>query len=387
MLDGELITELGALESRHAEWDALAVINGLPLMAPACVMAWWRHLAPPTAQLRAIFVWDKQKLVGAAPFYMDLKPGRRRDLRLPGIELASPLAPLAERGYEEQVAETLAHIAKHIDPSPDLIALEGMTPTSSWASALQRRWPTRIPPIVCRYNVLSSLVVSLGEDSLDAWLAHKSSHARHRLRRKKRQFEAAGGTIRQSTAATLQTNVDTLLRLHAARWSRRGGSHFISPNRDMSSLLNEIGRALLGEDRFRLVVLEIDGKPICAQLALAAGGEVVGINGGWDEQWARLSPTVIAILHLIEQALISGDHRMNLGPGEQQYKQALADESDAVAWTVLMPPAARLPLTCTRTAPMLARTGLRNAIRRRTSDEQLERYRKLRLQLMQISRR
>jgi CelD/BcsL family acetyltransferase involved in cellulose biosynthesis len=387
MLDGELIIDLGVLESHYAEWDALAVENGEPLMAPACVMAWWRHLAPSTAQPRLIFVRDGQSLVGVAPFYMDLSPWRRLDLRLPGIELASHLAPLAKHGCEEQVGETLARTMGDIGPAPDLIALEGMTASSSWASALQKYWPTRIRPLVCRYNVLGCPAVSLDVDSFDAWLGRKSSHARHRLRRKKRQFAAAGGTIRLSTISTLAADVETLIRLHQMRWSQRGGSHFVSSSGHMASLLNDIGNALLREGRFRLVILEIDDEPICAQLAIAAGAEVVGINGGWDERWARLSPTIVAILYLIEDALTRGDRRFQLGPGEQDYKRALSDEHDTVAWTVLMLPGVRLPLTLIRTAPMLGRTGLRNYIRRRASQRQLDRYRKIRLQLTQVVRR
>ncbi len=99
MLDFGLITDLPDLGAIEDAWDELAVANRLPLMAPACVMAWWRHMAPPSAQLRALAVHDDGALIGLAPFYADLdKPRGRVDYRLPGIQLAARLAPLALDG-------------------------------------------------------------------------------------------------------------------------------------------------------------------------------------------------------------------------------------------------------------------------------------------------
>src|SRR5205085_1886435 len=125
----ELITELSDLDALEPAWDQLAVANRLPLMSPACVRAWWRHLAPATARPQVIVVTDEQQLVGLAPFYIDLaRPARR--LRLPGIELAGRLAPLAEPGREREVAESAGPVLAGVTPRPELVALEG-TPLSS----------------------------------------------------------------------------------------------------------------------------------------------------------------------------------------------------------------------------------------------------------------
>ena len=45
MLDSHVLTDAAELEALAPEWDQLAVENGLPMMAPACVLAWRRHLA------------------------------------------------------------------------------------------------------------------------------------------------------------------------------------------------------------------------------------------------------------------------------------------------------------------------------------------------------
>jgi hypothetical protein len=85
MLSSEVITELSELDPLEPEWDELAVANRLPLMSPACVMAWWRHLSPPSAEPRIVAVRDGDQLVGLAPFYVYLRRwGGGLGLRLPG---------------------------------------------------------------------------------------------------------------------------------------------------------------------------------------------------------------------------------------------------------------------------------------------------------------
>lgn len=125
MLSSEVITELSELDPLEPEWDELAVANRLPLMSPACVMAWWRHLSPPSAEPRIVAVRDGDQLVGLAPFYVYLRRwGGGLGLRLPGIELAGRLAPLAVPGRERAVAQALGRALTGSNPRPDLVTLE-----------------------------------------------------------------------------------------------------------------------------------------------------------------------------------------------------------------------------------------------------------------------
>lgn len=382
MLDAELIVDLPALEGLRAEWDALAIANALPLMSPAWIMAWWSHLAPPTAEPRVVTVREHGKLVGLAPFFVEPNARSRRvDYRLPGIELSVRLAPLAVPGREWPVAEAIGGVLRSARPRPDVIALEGAPVASHWPLALRESWPGALRPIMRQYSVHSCPTVSLGEPTYDAWLASKSAHFRASMRKARRKFEAAGGSARTSNGQTLSADIATLVRLHTARWESLGRSNLVAMGERMPAMLEAVGRQLLEERRFRLVILEIAGEPISAHLALAAGGEVLGVNGGWDERWARLSPTVVCSLHLIEDAIAQGDRRMDLGLGEQGYKRRIADGSDPVAWSILIPPRGRLPLTAARMAPLLARNTARDVAKRALTLEQTNRLRTIRRRL------
>jgi CelD/BcsL family acetyltransferase involved in cellulose biosynthesis len=379
VLANELITDISALEALYAEWDALAVTSKLPLMSPAWQLAWWRHMAPQAALPRVVVVRDGARLVGLAPFFVQLAGHLSRvDYRLPGIDLAVRLAPLALPGREWQVAEAIGRALDRASPRPDLIALEGSPLASHWPVALRDSWPGPMRPIGRCYAVHSCPTVSLDAPSYEAWLATKSAHFRERMRRARRKFEAAGGSIRFSTLQTLKADVGTLVRLHTKRWESLGASKLVALGERTPAMFEDAGKALLEEGRFRLMVLEIEGEPISAHLALAAGGEVLGLNGGWDERWARLSPTVVGGLRFIEDAIARGDRRFDLGLGDQSYKRRLADGDDPVAWTIIMTPGRRLPVTAVRTAPLLARYAARDAAKRALTQAQVDSLRSLR---------
>jgi CelD/BcsL family acetyltransferase involved in cellulose biosynthesis len=380
MLTAELVDELSDLDDLHDRWDALAVENRLPMMSPACVTAWWRHLAPSTAKPRIVVVKDGHELVGIAPFYVDLANRQRRlDYRLPGIEISGRLAPLAAPQAEAGVAAAIARTRAGCDPRPDLIALEGMPLASSWASSLREGLPGSRRPVSILYNTLGSPTVSLDADSFEAWLAAKSSNFRGQMRRLRRQFQAAGGTTRESIHETLDSDVETFVRLHATRWEGRGSSNFVALGESLPAMLCDLGRTLLARDgRFRLQLLEIGGEPISAQLFMAAGGHTLYVNGGWDERFAQLKPPMLSILGAIEDAFDRDDSRVDLGLGVQPYKLRFSDGDEPVGWTILMPIGARLPRTFASVGPMIARVSLRNALRRRVSEERLDRVKELR---------
>lgn len=383
MLTAKSITDLSELCRLEAEWDDLAVADRLPLMAPACVIAWLGHLAPPTVEPRVVIVRDAERLIGIAPFYLDLaKPGGRLDLRLPGIELAARLAPMAVPGREREVAQAIAGEIARFRPRPDMIALEGIPLDCSWASTLRSGWSGRLSPITWRYQVRNPPAVSLHAASFEDWMKGKSSKFRSQMNRARRQLAAAGGRVRACTPNTLDADVDTLLRLHESRWEGRGQSSLAAHGEKLGAALKEIGGKLLAKPgRFMLWTLEIEGQAICSDLSLGAGGHVLGVVNGWDEQHSRLKPAMLGILTTIEEAFARGDTLVDLGTGAQDYKLRFADTDSPIAWTVMLPPSLRMPRACVSVATMVGRGALRTAVKRRVSTEQADRYRRLRAKL------
>jgi hypothetical protein len=119
----------------------------------------------------------------------------------------------------------------------------------------------------------------------------------------------------------------------------------------------------MGEGRFGLCVLEVEGEPICVDLSLSAGEEVAGLNVGWDESYARMAPAKLAVLRVIADAYAKDVRRVGLGNGGLANKVRLANGDDPVAWTTIVPPSPMAPLAYGRLLPMLLRNHARELAR------------------------
>jgi CelD/BcsL family acetyltransferase involved in cellulose biosynthesis len=381
MPEVELVTDVESLDALVPEWDALAAVNGLPQLSPAWVLAWWHHIAPHGATPRTVVVRDGGQLIGLAPFYCEPTGGGRRDFRLPGIEIAARLAPLALHGREWDVAATLGGALCATAPRPDALRFEGIPIEGQWLTALRDGWPGPLRPPQRLMNLDGNPLMSMREPSFEDWLAGRSANFRQQMRRLRRRFADAGGVSRVASRATLADDAAALMRLHALRWGGRGHSNLVDLGERFSAFVSELGEGLLDEQRFALRILELDGEPICAQLFVRAGGTTLFVNGGWDERHAALKPSMLCLLDAVEEAFALGVERFDLGVGVQSYKLRFADGSAQLAWGVLLSPGARFPLTAARTAPALAQARLRDGARRLLPERQAERLRSMRQRL------
>ncbi|HEY5192251.1 MAG TPA: GNAT family N-acetyltransferase [Solirubrobacteraceae bacterium] len=289
---------------------------------------------------------------------------------------------LPDRAWE--VAEAVARALMATEPRPSALELGPLPSPSPWVAALRERWPGRIRPIAYRTNLLEVPTVSLYQESFDVWLKSLNSHFRSNCRRYRRRFEKEGGTERISTPATVTADIQTFTRLHTARWERLGGSRLVALGERLPLLLGDLAQALLPEERFRLLILEINGEPISADLCLTAGGEIIGVNIGWDERFKHLSAPRLSMLSMIEQGFRHGDHRVSLGWGRVDYKHTFANGSNAAAWDVLLPAGSQLPLALARAAPTAANRRMLQSAKRLLPAEEVDRLRGLRKRISQV---
>ncbi|HXE44384.1 MAG TPA: GNAT family N-acetyltransferase [Conexibacter sp.] len=381
MLDAEPIADLDGLAALADEWDALAVAAALPQMSPAWVLSWWRHVAPDGAVPRSVAVRDGERLVGFAPFYAAPDGGGRLDYRLPGIEIAARLAPLAVPDREWEVAAAIGRALATATPRPDALLFEGIAVDGQWQAALRDGWRGALRPPLWRTHVDGSPFVSLREGSFDAWMEARSSNFRQQMRRMRRRFEQAGGSSRVATRATLAADAAAFVRLHAGRWDGRGHSNLVDLGERFAAMIVDAGERLLDEGRLTLRMLDLDGEPICAQLFIEAGGTELFVNGGWDERHAAFKPSLLCLLDAVEGAFARGRRRLDLGVGEQAYKLRFADGDAPLEWAVLLVPGARLPLSAARSSRALVRSRARAAALRGLPQERVAQLRGLQRRL------
>jgi CelD/BcsL family acetyltransferase involved in cellulose biosynthesis len=376
--DAQLIVDAAELEQLTEEWDALAVINAEPASAPAWMVPWWRHAAPRLAELRVIAVRARGELIGIVPLYVDL--GQRatsRHYRLLASDFSPSVTPLAMPDRVWDVAEATGELLASSDLRPASIELGPLPAFSPWTSALRERWPGWMRPVVHRRDLLPAPTVNLHRGSFDEWMSARSSNFRSSSRRRRRRYVEEGGSYRFATPDTVTADIKSFVDLHTARWSGLGESRLVAIGERLPDLIGDVARELIERDRFRLMLLEIDGQPICAELAIAAGGECASINLGWEERFKHLSPPMLSMLQLIEDCVARGERRLHLGWGRVDYKRSFANGDDAVAWDVLLPPGSQLPRALVGAAPEIVGRRMRESTKRVLPARQADRLRVL----------
>jgi len=338
-----------AIGRKLADWDRLAVLVKRPYSAPAFSLGWLRHCAPEGSEPRIVAVYDADRLVGIAPYVAQRDRLGRTDYRLLGSGIYHRLGPIAEPGSERAVAAAIGHALNDAAPPPSLITLEGVGRTPDWHKLLAETYPGRLRPRRYVSSTHGAPVAHLDDRSFDDWLARKSSNFRQQARSVRRRAEARGVRFRRATPETLDADLASFARLHHLRWDKTRSGTFLDER--IERALAAAAAELVPLGRFRLWLLEIDGKPFGAQISAEAGGEVGYWNGGYDPAFAELRPGFLLLLRMFEDACADGTKRLDLGGGDHDYKLRFADGNDPIAWCGLMPRTRRYPVVQAQMLP------------------------------------
>jgi CelD/BcsL family acetyltransferase involved in cellulose biosynthesis len=373
-MSADLIAETEGLEEIAGEWDDLAVLAGEPMATPAWMLGWLRFVAPADVEPRVVAVRDGKRLVALAPFYV--RADRPGHYRLMADDFSSSVALLAQPERAWEAAQVVAEVLAAAPRPPARLDLSPLSSLSPWPRAMQESWPGRWPPALHETRCEDAATASL-HGSFDDYMANRGSEFRRTVRRRLRALEADGGSMRISTAATVKEDIATFIRLHESRWNERGDSRLLQLGPRLQPLLEAMAHQLVESARFRLWLVEVDGKPICADLSLVAGGEIVGINTGWDEEYKKLAPAQIVTIRKIEDAYERGETRIDMGWGSLDYKRAFCDGTDPIRWYSLIPPGSRWALERTAAVGPALRHRTRQAAGRHLDPARVARLRKL----------
>lgn len=341
----EVLTREEELESIREQWDALAVATDSPFCAPAWVMAWWRNVSPEGAAIRTVTIHAGEQLVAIAPFWVaDGESSRAHYDAMAGR--LGPSGPLLAPGREPELTAELARALAKMRPKLTQLRLEDRVGSAGLARPLARAWPG-LRPWLHEAAAIPVPFVILDEGGYEGWLKAQSSSFRRETKRHLRRIEEAGGRFVLADPDGAERAVDAFLALHSARWSKRGGSTIMVPG--IREMLLEATLELLPEERARIFLLEAEERPVAAQIVFAAGDEAGCWQGGFDEEWRRLSPLAQLIVHAIGDSAARGEPRVNLGSGGQEYKRRISNTEQGGAVIKLLPrgrsyPRARLQL-------------------------------------------
>jgi CelD/BcsL family acetyltransferase involved in cellulose biosynthesis len=319
------VENLAELERYRCVWDALA--DGCVFRTWTWLTTWWRHYGEGSRSrgLRVVLVFrgesaGLESLVGVLPCYVDSSWSQGSVWRLLGDgDVCSDHAGLlAEASVAGEVAELLAaHLADRTDwDLLDLLAvdasdvttcglLDALTRHDCTASRLHadRCWAIDLPP------------------TWDEFLAMQSKSHRKQLRQ-------LGSRLLQSPRAywRLIESVDqfasawpVLIDLHQRRRRSLGEPGcFASPT--WAAFHGDVAQQLLAEDRLRLSLLELDGRPIAAEYHLAGGRTTYAYQGGVDPDRLNDEPGQLSTICCIKRAIAEGHTQFDLLRGDEAYK-------------------------------------------------------------------
>jgi CelD/BcsL family acetyltransferase involved in cellulose biosynthesis len=326
-----IVTDAEQARALADGWDALAVAAGRPYCAPAWMLAWWRHVEPPRSELCVVAVEDGDELVGLAPCYVISDTGLPV-LRMLGAGFNAGLEPLAVAGREGEVAEAIAGALAVREERLAVLSLEGLPGGRPWPGLLAMRWPGRTGAKLSPSFAMPAPYIDLSEGGYAGWLERRSSKTRAQLRRSRRGLEQAGATLRLAETDEHERVVPELMRLYRGRFE---GSERLAP--PVERMLIEAGAELGPAGRYLLWVLESEQGIVGANLVLRAGDTTSGWGGGFDEAWARHSPSMGIVAASVEHAAANGVRRMDMGEGAPPWKLRLADGDAGLQWALVFP--------------------------------------------------
>jgi CelD/BcsL family acetyltransferase involved in cellulose biosynthesis len=292
----ELVDRLGSL---RADWTRLAASSGNVFATWEWNELWWRHYGRGRKLRVAVsrrgdvdaivplFVWSERPL---------------RILRLIGHGHGDRLGPIC-RQDDVKTAEQAFRRALEADRHDVFIG--------DWVAG-DRDWTRTLGGRVVRRTGYP--IVRFANGSWDEFLASHSQRFRKNLRNSRNRLEREHEVVyRLADSGSLDRDLDTAFRLHRARFRTHScffcGDH--EPfQRDFAALALERGW-------LRLLLLELDGVPVCFEYGFSFQNAYFAYQGGRDPAWARHSVGFLAEIESIRRAFAEGATEYRFLGGEE----------------------------------------------------------------------
>ena len=312
--EAETITDAQAFEALELEWWTLLrrVPQATPFQSPAWLGPWWRRFHP--GALFCVAIRRDGRLVGLAPLYIEEDGADCRRILPVGISISDYLDVLIDPEFEAEAgAELVAHLRRSADRwegwdleelPPGAAALRLPAPEGCTEDAQART--------ACPVLALPETIEGLG-GAIPARKLRKLRMARHRA---ERRGSFALRTVADADAATF---LQTLFRLHEARWNSRGEDGLFTDAR-LRAFQNEALPGLVRAGFVRLYAMAIDDRIVGAYYGFLERGRAYAYLGGFDPEFAYESPGTILIGHAIEEAVREGACEFHFLRGREPYK-------------------------------------------------------------------
>lgn len=323
----ELITSHNDLPALAERWNALALDGSRDgfFRTFSWYRAWMEHIRPDAEPFVIVIRNDRGRIVGLAPLCR--LPYRDHGFDLTAVSWAGRevvsgdfLGPVTE--VEERsriVAAILEHLSK-VCAQWSLLVMGELVEEGDLDQAVNRMSRGmgysmhRQEQRICPYIALPG--------TFDEYLNMLGSSTRYHIRRRMRDVEKRGAVVSSVvTPAELDSGLDTLVRLHLARWNKDGLPGTLG-RPGFTDFLRKIFHTLPPGAECRLYRLIHEERAVAALLTFTFGESVLYYQAGWDPEssLASLSPTVVLMAHSIGDAIREGRRHYDFLRGDEAYK-------------------------------------------------------------------
>lgn len=163
--------------------------------------------------------------------------------------------------------------------------------------------------------------------SYDDLLAGASRNLRSQLGRARRAMERLG-TLTVRTAGPqrpLADDIERFLRLEASGWKGQEGTAILGSPRT-ARLYRDFAAAAFANGRLRLLLLELDGALVAADLSYRIGPRTALVKTTYDERYASLRPGLVLRGEALRAAVEEGSTEYDFLGGPDAYKLRWAGE-------------------------------------------------------------
>lgn len=158
-------------------------------------------------------------------------------------------------------------------------------------------------------------------ETVDEFHGSLSQNMRSNIRRKyKNVFKNESAKIRLvEKESEIQESFNTLFSLHQERWASRGETGAFSTEA-LRKFHLDVGTSMLRKGWLKLYFLEIDSKTVASFYCFEFGGKYFYYQGGYDRSKEQLSPGLVLMGKIIEDAIIEGNTEFDFLRGVENYK-------------------------------------------------------------------
>jgi dTDP-4-amino-4,6-dideoxygalactose transaminase/CelD/BcsL family acetyltransferase involved in cellulose biosynthesis len=301
------VEPVGSLDELRDAWVELAERSRNVFSTWEWASTWWRHFGGERGLLGNLCRSDRGQPIAILPLY-GWSSHPLRVLRFIGHGPADELGPVCAPSDHVAAARALRSVLA--ETRWDIFLGERLG-GEGWGALLGAKTLRRESSPVLKLD-------GVGVEELEAsW----SSKLRKQLRYDQRRLERDHG-MRFRLADDrdrLDADLDTLFRLHTARWGRGGSSFSIREAFHREFAVQAFERGWL-----RLWFLEADGKPVSVWYGFRFSGVESHYQGGRDPAWGRSSVGSVLLAHTIRAAAADGMQEYRFLRGGESFKYRFA---------------------------------------------------------------